>query len=70
MGHNVQFSLYQYVVSISIAGQKIVKALTFNGQWIVGLWKSLALNTINFSKVGNGLCLTALNHYFNDVHIP
>jgi hypothetical protein len=34
--------------TVGIAGQKIVKALTFNGQHIVGLCKSLMLNTVNF----------------------
>jgi hypothetical protein len=33
---------------ITIAGQKIVKALTFNGQRIVGLCKSLTVNAVNF----------------------
>jgi hypothetical protein len=43
----------QYVVSISIASQKIVKALMFNGQRILGLCESLNLNVVNFSKVSN-----------------
>ncbi len=47
--------MYQYVVSISIAGQKIVKALTFNVQHIVGQCESLNLNTVStFKKSGNG----------------
>ncbi len=33
-----------------IAGQKIVKALTFNGQRIDGLCKSLMLDAVNFPK--------------------
>ncbi len=35
--------------TLIIAGQKIVKAFTFNEQWIVGLCKSLMPNA-----VGNG----------------
>jgi hypothetical protein len=46
--------MYQYVVSISIAMQKIVKALMFNEQRIVGLCLSLNLKAVNFSKVSNG----------------
>ncbi len=53
-----------------MAGHKIIKALTavngslmvylwsnlltFNGQRIVGLCKSLMVNAVNFLKVGNG----------------
>jgi hypothetical protein len=46
--------MYQYIVSISIARQKIVKALIFNEQRIVGLCLSLNLKAVNFSKVSNG----------------
>jgi hypothetical protein len=41
-------------IHITTAGQKIVKALSFNGQRIVGLCKLLTINAVNFSKVGNG----------------
>jgi hypothetical protein len=34
--------------TVGIAGQKIVKALAFNGHHIVGLCKLLMLNTVNF----------------------
>jgi hypothetical protein len=48
-------SRYCYFVLLnSIAGQKIVKALKFNGQRIVGLCKSLMLNAVNFTKFANG----------------
>ena len=41
--------LYMYWCTwICIAGQKIVKALTFNRKRIVGLCKSLTLNAFNF----------------------
>jgi hypothetical protein len=53
MGLNVQFSTYVSVCAISIARQKIVKALMFNGQRILGLCESLNLNAVNFSKVSN-----------------
>ncbi len=33
---------------LTIGGQKIVKVLTFVGQRIVGLCKSLTLNAVNF----------------------
>ncbi len=36
------------VVFITIAGQKIIKALTLNGQRIVGLCKLFTFNTVNF----------------------
>ncbi len=42
------------VYTVYIAGQRIVKALTFNGQRIVGLCKSLTVNAVKFYKVGNG----------------
>jgi hypothetical protein len=51
---SISVPMYQNVVSISIAGQKIVRALIFYGQRIVGLCESLNLNAVNFSKVGNG----------------
>jgi hypothetical protein len=38
----------------TITGQQIVKALMFNGQRIVRLCKSLTLNAVHFSKIGNG----------------
>jgi hypothetical protein len=44
-------TVYMFVsVYIHIARQKIVKALTFNGQRIVGLCKSLTLTAVNFQK--------------------
>jgi hypothetical protein len=49
------------VVFITIAGQKNIKALTLNGQQIVGLFKSFTFNAVNFLKVGNRKRLTAVN---------
>jgi hypothetical protein len=37
--------------------------VTFNGQRIVGLCKSLMVNAVNFLKVGNGSRLTAFKPF-------
>jgi hypothetical protein len=64
---SMQFSLIHLTfangslaLSICIAGQKIIKALMFNGQRIVGLCESLTVNNVNLQKVSNGSGLTAL----------
>jgi hypothetical protein len=38
------------VLHTSIAGQKIIKAVTFKGLWIVGLCKSLTPTLLSFLK--------------------